>query len=388
MSVSINEKHYSLLSKERDIFLEQICQKLQINETQYLNAETHYKAIGKWLDDSKSFLSKYNPVIYPQGSLRLGTTVKPLNQHEYDLDIVCEFRGIDWKTINNPLVLLEAIKTRLSEHEIYKTMLEPKNRCVRVNYKSNFHLDILPACSDYEMGHNCLKVPDRKAANSNEIGWKESNPLGYAEWFESQTRLALARDSVEPFVPQIAIEHHPVLKKVVQLIKRRRDVVFASRIEQAPISIVLTTLAATHYRYQNSLFYAIKHILDGIVNSLVAATFIERRRIIVLNPANNQEDLSEKWDKDTTLYYKFVEWVIKFQEEWKELENKKDIELVNYLKYLFGEQPVKEIILDRAKEVSQKRLENDLGIIPTTGTIVTLSRSNTVPIPKNTFYGK
>lgn len=387
MSVSVNEKHHSLFSKERDIFLEQICGKLQISETQYLNAETHYKAIGEWLDDSKSFLSKYKPVIYPQGSLRLGTTVKPLNRHEYDLDIVCEFKELDWKTVNDPLVLLEAIKTRLSEHGIYKTMLEPKNRCIRVNYKSNFHLDILPACPDYDLGNNCLKVPDRKAANSNEIGWKESNPLGYAEWFESRTHLVLTRDSVEPFVPQIAIENHPILKKVVQLIKRRRDIVFANKIDQAPISIVLTTLAATHYRSQSSLFYTIKYILDGIVNSLFAA-FMKNQRIIVLNPANNQENLSERWDKDEKLYHKFVEWVIKFQEEWKELETKKDIELVNYLKYLFGEQPVKEIILDRAKEVSQKRLENDLGIIPTTGAIVTLSGGNTVPIPKNTFYGK
>ena len=34
--------------------------------------------IGEWLDGKDSSLSVYKPVIYPQGSFRLGTMIKPL----------------------------------------------------------------------------------------------------------------------------------------------------------------------------------------------------------------------------------------------------------------------------------------------------------------------
>lgn len=78
-----------------DRFLEGICRRLQLTPTQYELAKSHYEAVGNWLEQEDSILAPYRPVIYPQGSLPMGTTNKPLDKEEYDLDFICEL-AIPW----------------------------------------------------------------------------------------------------------------------------------------------------------------------------------------------------------------------------------------------------------------------------------------------------
>ncbi len=178
-----------------DDLLERICRKLQISQTQRKLAHEHYDAVGKWLSEEGSSLANIRTTIYPQGSLRIGTTVKPLDYQEYDLDMVCEL-NIEWRN-NNPLAVLNAIESRLKENEIYIPMIERKNRCIRLNYAGQFHMDILPACPNGQYNHGCVKVPDRETQD-----WKDSNPKGYAKWFENQVQLGLyesfAKRDIEP----------------------------------------------------------------------------------------------------------------------------------------------------------------------------------------------
>jgi len=51
-------------------------------------------------------------------------------------------------------------------------MVKLKKRCVRIVYKDEFYLDILPACRDHGNGGTCIQVPDRELGN-----WTPSNPL-------------------------------------------------------------------------------------------------------------------------------------------------------------------------------------------------------------------
>ena len=94
--------------------------------------------------------------------MRLNTTVKPLKGDEYDLDFVCEL-SCDPRTFGTPLQVLELLATRLRQSDTYNNMMEVKNRCIRLNYQHEFHMDILPACRDAAAGGTCLLVPDRKA---------------------------------------------------------------------------------------------------------------------------------------------------------------------------------------------------------------------------------
>ena len=185
--------------------------------------------------------------------------MKPRARQEYDLDLVCELQA-DWQRIPNPLVLLDAVEGRLCSHEKYKAMIERKNRCVRVKYANEFHLDILPACPDPASGNDCLVVPDCEAR-----AWRPSNPKGYATWFEVQTETlqAFAVQKAEPLPEQESVEEKAPLKRAVQLLKRWRDISYARNLDMAPVSIVLTTLAAQHYGRQGSVNEALMGILNG-----------------------------------------------------------------------------------------------------------------------------
>src|SRR6266481_1013570 len=73
-----------------DELLTVICHQLQITETQQRQAESHYTAIGRLLESPTSPLAPHRPSLYPQGSLRLGTTVRPSGRENFDLDLVCQ----------------------------------------------------------------------------------------------------------------------------------------------------------------------------------------------------------------------------------------------------------------------------------------------------------
>jgi hypothetical protein len=99
---------------------------LEITATQREAAEQHYLAIAKWLggvEDAPFRL--WEPQIYPQGSLRLGTTVKPLSDGEYDLDLVYELQ-MDYTKIPRPVTLLDLIELRLRQHGTYRDKVERK----------------------------------------------------------------------------------------------------------------------------------------------------------------------------------------------------------------------------------------------------------------------
>jgi len=66
-----------------------ICEKLNLSELLYEKLKERYNNISTYLT---SFPELNDVEIYPQGSIAIGTTVKPIGQDEYDLDFVCEKR--------------------------------------------------------------------------------------------------------------------------------------------------------------------------------------------------------------------------------------------------------------------------------------------------------
>lgn len=144
-----------------DDALVRICNLLQLSASQFSLAERHYHAICDWLGAPDSLLNRFQPELYPQGSVALGTTVKPLRGEEYDVDLVCEL-AIDYRSVLRPVQLLDLIEYRMRESDLYRDRIERKKRCLRVNYEHQFHLDILPGCPDSEAGGTCLVIPDRE----------------------------------------------------------------------------------------------------------------------------------------------------------------------------------------------------------------------------------
>ena len=155
---------------------------LDIPDHVYEDATLKYEDIGAWLTTEDSDLKPYSPEIYPQGSFRLGTVVRPIsNEDEYDIDLVCYLiLDKDQTTQKN---LKEMVGDRLKKRADLATMLEPLRRCWRLSYPAqdampHFHLDILPSIPNRERPPTGILLTD-----TDLVRWQKSNPKAYADWF-------------------------------------------------------------------------------------------------------------------------------------------------------------------------------------------------------------
>ena len=227
-------------------------------------------------------------------------------------------------------------------------------------------------------------MPDRKSQT-----WKHSNPRGYADWFESRCELALKAliesrrlmAKAEPIPPQEAAEEKAILKRVVQLIKRWRDVRYQRQPKLAPISMVLTTMAAQAYRGERSVTEAMTSVLNNFVSRIASGN----PRVYVFNPANDKEDLSERWN-DPAQYRAFVDGIREFHQLWNRALSANGIHNVaSHLEQLFGE-PVNAAIKKQARALQDLREKSSLRV--TSAGLLTSAPAVGVPVRPNTFHGK
>jgi hypothetical protein len=362
-----------------DDALERICHKLQLTATQYEAASQSYGAICNWLDDPESPLHVYHPSLYPQGSVALGTTVKPLKSDDYDVDVVCQLE-IDATDITDPIDLLDLLEERLKSNAVYAPLVERKNRCIRINYERNLHLDILPARPDPARPEPCLLVPDR-ALND----WTASNPTGYIEWFKQRQKIVKIKmilDHAAPMPTQEPATDKHVLQLAVQLIKRWRDVHFAENPELAPISIVLTTLVAHFYDGSQSLIETLINVADKIVGAIPSVG-----RLVVHNPANSEEDLSERWI-DEDIYRGFAEGMKVLRSQVHQLRAASNIqEAAKLIESMFGETVAKSALSEQYRELNEIKEAGALRIKPSSAGRLTTSVAAAIPVARHTFFG-
>lgn len=363
-----------------DELLARVCEKLQITDTQQSQAESAYEAIARSLETPSSPVAPYMPKIYPQGSLRLGTTVKPLERDEFDLDIVCEL-SLDPRFLPRPPRLIDALYAFFHNEPRYKGKVTRKNRCVRVSYANQFHMDILPGCPDPRSGGTCIVVPDSAARE-----WKASNPKGYGEWFDSRCAIAIARvlAEAEPIPAKEPTRGKAVLKLVTQLLKRWRDIEYAERLQVAPISIVLTTLAGLHFSGEMSVTDALLGVVGRVVSALPLGG-----RLVVLNPANHDEDLSEKWGEEPTAYGAFVEGIVDLHSRINELTEPAPLQkTARILGMLFGEEVTTVALSEYGRSLERSYHEGQVKAARHSGILSGAALASGLTLRKHTFHGE
>ena len=372
-----------------DDLLQNICRKVQLTQTQYNLAEKRYKTVAEWLSEETSLLRYSRLSIYPQGSLRIGTTVKPINQEEFDLDVICLLH-IDHRQYE-PGQILEIVANRLADDDTYKKMMSIESRCIRLNYSGDFHLDIVPACpTDLNNSEKtAIFIPDKDRKQ-----WRYTDPKGYATWFENQKAVRMdfiEAKNIEPLPPDFDDNNKVPLQYCVQLMKRYRDVAFSNEKEDIrPKSIVVTTLAAMAYHHEKSVNNTITYILDEIITKIESA----RYRLIVKNPVNPSEDISEAWSKNTIAYSAFCEWIYEFKRKWQKINASSDMNVIApLLRGMFGEL-ADTVIKEQAKRVSEARSTSKLGVSDRTATLRIGDYSKTsstsaigTGMTFNTFFG-
>ncbi len=182
---------------------------------------------------------------------------------------------------------------------------------------------------------------------------------------------------------------------MVQLIKRRRDILFANDDQLAPRSVVLTTLAGEHYNGDQSVGRALLNILTGIEARIIAAA---TKRIVVSNPTNVDERFCESFRTDQH-YQRFVEFIREFRKEMLALIPMTGLGAIGAkLREMFGRTVTTRVLVERARRLSEARDAGTLRVgAESAGAATLLTGSSSRPksgsnsgvvVPRNTFYGE
>ncbi|MGK4351759.1 MULTISPECIES: nucleotidyltransferase domain-containing protein [Enterobacter cloacae complex] len=389
-------------------FLDCIVDCLDLTETQHKHIKSAYHSVGKFLSEGDNPILK-GAMIYSQGSVRLNTTVKPKGSEQYDVDLLCYLPNASH--ITGWAQVLDAVRDRLSSHETYRKMLHPLPRGYRIMYAGDYHLDITPgidwSTNPTEENHPLL-VPDTRLR-----GWKESNPAGYATWFDNiteklptfLTRMVACENlaksaSVRPLPNHT---HKKLLNRIVQIFKRHRDVWAASQgkdyIEFKPISAIITTLSAHAYNHICDQ----KTTYDTDFDVILDVLYLMPKFIVgslgnyhVSNPSMPAENFAEKWNnpesgKGERLKKHFDLWHKAAIESINEIAaSEGEDELLENLSKYFGERPVKAVREAMLENINAARSQNNLNVLPFTGALSAGAVTGTASarsVPSNTFYG-
>jgi Second Messenger Oligonucleotide or Dinucleotide Synthetase domain len=373
----------SLETKETqlDDLLDRMARDLQLDETRYKRMLSTYEAVKDWIEGDEIFFKPFKYDVYPHGSVRIRTTVKPFGSNEFDLDIAIH---LAFNTRHTPQRIYSELKRRLEASDLYKPKMVLKNRCIRLEYAGDYHIDILPGIQENALDHNKIMVPDRELRD-----WVSSNPRGYAEWFLGRANLArqslLEKALRSEKLPRDSYDDKKPLQVAVQLIKRYRDVYFHENDEYSTSSIILTTMAGQYYSGEESIFETVDQIVAK-VQEKVQSSF---GRIKIFNPVNPDEDFTDKWDAEPKYYDAFKGFVAHLATQWQELKRDNGVIAESAtLRGLFGSDILMKAMTDQGKDLQFLRENQSLGINRGSGILSSIASAGAAIVKPNTFFGE
>ena len=313
MSASPSQRNLALLLEE-----------LEIPAAAYDRADRRYQSVGEFFASDRAQSAGFSPHIYPQGSFRLGTVVRPLDNGEFDIDIGCRLRQGVSKDAHTQAQLKQLVGADLERYRRERGIeapLDEKRRCWRLAYQDElaFHMDVVPSIPEDAIQRQVLQermrtsglgasvaadvarhagaITDNETDNYDRISpnWKISNSEGFALWFESRMRQAQVLLERRAAQAGTTIDQLPSrrwnspLQAAIRILKRHRDVMYREHADSQPISVIITTLAALAYRGEADL----ESTLSGVLERM--GGFVQPHRPRVPNPVNPQEDFADKW---------------------------------------------------------------------------------------------
>lgn len=394
--------------------LEELGKTLDISKEQYEAAITSYRFVGDWLSKSDSPLAVYSPEILPQGSFLLQTMIKPIHEDDdLDIDLVCKLEKINstWTQYE----LKQLIGDRLDANGVLKKLLKHPDgrRCWTLQYadSAKFHLDVLPSvvatgyrpilekafsANDLSDTHILgIRITDKKTPNyttsRNLLEWLKSNPFGYAVWFQDRCNIVMHKvmlltEAVQP-VPQYRTNKLP-LQRVVQILKRHRDMMFKGD-EHKPISIIITTLASKAYRKETDIIEALINVVNTMEDYIEERWSDEHGKLIkwISNPVNDTENFADKWQQYPQREKNFYPWLNEVKKDLNNIigQSGKGLQFINEsMVKPFGKDAVTKAFSNYGENLRKQREGGSLNVAAKTGMIGTAGTT----VKNHNFYGK
>lgn len=386
----LNDRLYDSL----DYFLIEISGKIQLTQTQREKAIAHYGAIANVLKNSPptSLLNKLDIKMIPFGGLGTNTASKPYQGDEFDLDIIVRFLTTIHSFKTAEKLYFEVLKV-LKDNQIYKDKIELLDRCIRIYYSGEFHLDLMPAVLylPTEEASTKLYVPDKQEDGT--FQFELVDPIGLMNWFEMKCNLQ-KKYVVKSFNERGDFEVMPVttedarksvLKQAVQLIKRARDVYFCKDEDCKKIlkSVVVLTVAGQIYSGESNLYQVVKKIIDKIDDLTFFQLFMSLE-----NPVNDNENFLESLSNNSDRYEKLRDFISDFKSAWSDLAlpNKNLTARAKLLSKLFGETVTNNVLSEYAERMDNANRTGKMRMA--SSGLIGVSTANILQqVPRHQFFG-
>lgn len=244
--------------------------KVNLDQTRLDLLEQRVKAIVDYLKSDPIIGPMYENHI-PQGSWAHQTIIKPVGENdEFDADFLLHLEeDLEWSM--EPRRYLRELRAAFKRSKIYAEMVEKKNRCVRVVYANDCHIDVVPF----------LVKADHFQVIVNYKGncFEPTNPQGFTAWMKEKDGLANGN-----------------FRRVIRLMKYLRDY---KNTFSCP-SIILTTLLGKQIQAVNTeLFYSdLPTALVAIITRLRAWLELRESMPSIEDPSCPGTTFDHKWNQE------------------------------------------------------------------------------------------
>jgi hypothetical protein len=196
------------LSKNFDAFLKN---KVNLSDARIESLDARVEAVANFLQrGDDDFASNFIDLI-PQGSYAHRTIINPVaSSDEFDADVLLEINEIEgWEAED----YVEELYKKFRGSSVYRDMVSRHDRCVKVDYANEFHIDVVP----YMERHQQHFITNR-ITNEFEL----TNPEGFNDWLIERNRLSSG-----------------YLIKVIRLMKYLRDFKNTFSVKSVILTILL-----------------------------------------------------------------------------------------------------------------------------------------------------
>ena len=245
------------------------------SEEQFEQQQERWNALADHLLADLRERSGYEMRSWLQGSYKFATQVRPARKGaEFDIDLGVYFQWAGDPEDGNRTAkafkrVVQASLDAYEDDEVLEVTQPAKNRCSRIRFKGDFHIDVPSYHLDADR--------DQRTLATEENGWEDSDPKALYTWFKD----AFSEDI------------RPTVRRQIRYVKIWAQLKFSD--ERRPSSTLLTVLVAEALEGRANLppdDELLGEVLDQIASRLAGSAS-------VLNPADTGEDLLARLSEDS-----------------------------------------------------------------------------------------
>jgi hypothetical protein len=396
-----------------DILLADVAIRIQLSTTDHDKAVDRFDTMKDWIDRDGSGLRGLVTLLYPQGSMAVGSTVARVSERdEYDIDVMADLAIRQDSSPQAVLdTLFESIRGERGSRYWDKTIRH--TRCVCVSYDDGMHIDLTPAVRLTGLPDRTSvifhsKPEDPSVANRHLL----ANPWGLAEWFNLKTHIDAdfakffderandyyagrihARAPAED-VPDRKPAHAKSRALIaLQLIKRWRNVLFDSRWRaklRRPPSVLLTKMVGDNANQTRTLAEELEYQASCMLWRFEQEVS-RNSKIVEVNPRCPQDVLTDRWPEtmfdQTLMVDDLKDFIVKIQRLRSGTLDLAQMSAI--LEGLFGQRPVRKAIDDYITSMTPGRTSR---VVTSSGRVLAPAVGVALPaaaraIPPHTHFG-